>query len=419
MSNPAENGTSTSSVSDLCRNSIIHTHNFFGPIFGNNPLESTDHLKLRLTLKINDEYKKAHIRAQTNRDIAEKKDIKSEDFDLSKDLDALTISLQTPFIPKSDPAKKKAPAQPEKVIQPEFEISNETITPLPQSDIQSIIDEIPKANDKLSKIPKKFLIFQKTEKHPDEEEKTSSALTKMEGHGGALIPMESAQGMGAINLAKMRKLIKPTWHAPWKLMRVISGHTGWVRCIAVDPSNQFFVTGSNDRTIKFWDLASGKLKLTVTGHISPVRGIALSSRHAYMYSCGEDKKVFCWDLETNKVVRNYHGHLSGVYCLALHPNLDVLATGGRDSTVRLWDVRTKSAIHVLSGHEHVISSLAMQEFEPQLISGSHDKMVRLWDIAAGKCMQTLTNHKKAIRSLVVHHEEYTFASGAADNVKVY
>lgn len=53
------------------------------------------------------------------------------------------------------------------------------------------------------------------------------------------------------------KLEQPEWHAPWKLMRVISGHLGWVRCIAVDPTNDWYATGSNDRTIKIWDLASG------------------------------------------------------------------------------------------------------------------------------------------------------------------
>lgn len=32
--------------------------------------------------------------------------------------------------------------------------------------------------------------------------------------------------------------------------QVISGHTGWVRCLAVEPGNQWFCTGSNDRIIK-------------------------------------------------------------------------------------------------------------------------------------------------------------------------
>lgn len=36
----------------------------------------------------------------------------------------------------------------------------------------------------------------------------------------------------------------------WFFLKVISGHLGWVRCIAVEPGNQWFVTGSADRTIK-------------------------------------------------------------------------------------------------------------------------------------------------------------------------
>lgn len=45
-----------------------------------------------------------------------------------------------------------------------------------------------------------------------------------------------------------------------------------MRCVAVDPANEWFATGSADRTIKIWDLASGQLKLTLTGHIEQVRG---------------------------------------------------------------------------------------------------------------------------------------------------
>ena len=75
----------------------------------------------------------------------------------------------------------------------------------------------------------------------------------------------------------------------------------WVRSVAFDPSNEWFVTGSADRTIKIWDTASGQLKLTLTGHIEQVTGLAVSARHPYMFSCGLDKMVKCWDLEQNKV----------------------------------------------------------------------------------------------------------------------
>ena len=47
-----------------------------------------------------------------------------------------------------------------------------------------------------------------------------------------------------------------------------------MRCLAVDAGNEWFVTGSADRTIKIWDLATGQLRLTLTGHIEQARASA-------------------------------------------------------------------------------------------------------------------------------------------------
>lgn len=210
---------------------------------------------------------------------------------------------------------------------------------------------------------------------------------------------------------------KPQWHPPWKLYRVISGHLGWVRCIAVEPGNEWFVTGAADRVIKIWDLASGTLKLSLTGHVSTVRGLAVSSRQPYLFSCGEDKMVRCWDLEQNKTVRHYHGHLSACYALDLHPTIDVLVTCSRDATVRVWDIRMKACIHTLTGHTNTVASVKCQAAEPQIISGSHDCTVRLWDLAAGRTKATLTNHKKSVRAVALHPTQYSFASGSPDNIK--
>lgn len=225
----------------------------------------------------------------------------------------------------------------------------------------------------------------------------------------------------AAMLLRQRERLRaqPKWHAPWVHTRIISGHLGWVRCVAVDPANEWFVTGAADRQIKIWDLASGVLKLTLTGHISAVRGLAVSARHPYLFSVSEDKTVKCWDLESNKVVRSYHGHLSGVYTCNLHPTLDVLFSGGRDSTCRVWDIRTKSQIRVLAGHTNTISSIQSQAVDPQVITGSHDSTVRCWDLIAGKSTAVLTNHKKSVRSVIIHPSEYTFLSASPDNMKVW
>ena len=285
---------------------------------------------------------------------------------------------------------------------------------LPKSDVSKLIEEVTPKH--LEKIPKQFLI--KAKKPPQPSETFLTPELSNNSSQLALYREESPRIQGILAVAN-KKTVKPVWHAPWKLMRVISGHQGWVRSVAVDPSNAWFATGSTDRTVKIWDLVSGQLKLTLTGHINTVRGLAVSEKHMYLFSCGEDKTVRCWDLEYNKIIRNYHGHLSGVYCLALHPSLDLVMSGGRDSTCRIWDVRTRAQVHTLSGHTHVVSSIVSQEFEPQVVSGSHDSTVRLWDIGMGKSISTLTNHKKAVRGLLFHHNEYTFVSAAHDNCKVW
>jgi pleiotropic regulator 1 len=81
---------------------------------------------------------------------------------------------------------------------------------------------------------------------------------------GALVPVNAGPVTGLVHVPapatgntvqsiiprRAPSMPKPKWHAPWKLYRVISGHLGWVRCVAVEPGNDWFATGSADRVIK-------------------------------------------------------------------------------------------------------------------------------------------------------------------------
>ena len=100
----------------------------------------------------------------------------------------------------------------------------------------------------------------------------SAAAAAAEGAGGdaprsSLVSVGSSSGgeLGGLTLKRVLEPLKPQWHPPWMLQRVISGHLGWVNCVSVDPTNTFFATGSNDRLLKIWDLATGHLKLSLTG----------------------------------------------------------------------------------------------------------------------------------------------------------
>lgn len=215
----------------------------------------------------------------------------------------------------------------------------------------------------------------------------------------------------------VKSVPEPSFHRNWINYGVITGHNGWVQAVSVDPSNKFFVTGSGDRMIKFWDLAKAELMLTLTGHIGGVMDLELSKKSPYLFSCCDAKEIYCWDLNTNSIIRDFHGHLSGVYCLSLHPVLDIFASGGRDSVGRVWDIRTRQNVFVLEGHNLTVFDIIMQEHLPNIITASADGTIRTWDLRnSAKCIGVLTRHAKSVRALASHPSQWSFVSASQDSM---
>ncbi|XP_048576752.1 ribosome biogenesis protein bop1-B isoform X2 [Nematostella vectensis] len=62
------------------------------------------------------------------------------------------------------------------------------------------------------------------------------------------------------------KLPKPKDLQPFPTTEalVYEGHSGMVRCVTVDPTGQWLATGSDDKSVKFWEVATGRCTKTVT-----------------------------------------------------------------------------------------------------------------------------------------------------------
>ena len=54
------------------------------------------------------------------------------------------------------------------------------------------------------------------------------------------------------------------WQVPDStLLRTLTGHTSVVTACAISPDGQVLATGSNDTTIRLWDMADGRLLRTI------------------------------------------------------------------------------------------------------------------------------------------------------------
>ncbi len=92
----------------------------------------------------------------------------------------------------------------------------------------------------------------------------------------------------------------------------------------------------------------------------------------------EDRSVRIWDVKTGRERLTLRGHRDLVNSIAFSPDGRRLVTGSYDRSVRVWDVATGES-RVLSGHVGPVWSVAWTGPD-QIVSGSSDGTVRMWTL---------------------------------------
>ncbi|MEH2151563.1 nSTAND1 domain-containing NTPase, partial [Nostoc sp.] len=83
---------------------------------------------------------------------------------------------------------------------------------------------------------------------------------------------------------------------------------------------------------------------TLEGHSREVNSVGFSPDGKTLASGSEDKTIKLWDVSTGKAIKTLTGHSSRVYSVGFSPDGKTLASGSEDKTIKLWDVSTGKAI---------------------------------------------------------------------------
>ena len=143
------------------------------------------------------------------------------------------------------------------------------------------------------------------------------------------------------------------------------------------------MTGSNDRSIRLWDLETGAELEALHGQGVKVDAVAVDPTGRWLASNGQHHEVSIWDLERSEVTTRLEGHSARVDGVDFSPDGSLLASGSWDGTVRLWELDSLSELRVLQGHERAVPFVAFSPKGDALTSVSWDGTVRWWDAATG------------------------------------
>ncbi|MGD1919982.1 MAG: DnaJ domain-containing protein [Pleurocapsa sp.] len=243
-----------------------------------------------------------------------------------------------------------------------------------------------------------------------------------------------------------------------KRIGILQGHTKRVTCLGISSSGKTLISGSEDKTIRFWDLEERKIIRTFggyfDGHLNKVTAVALTKDNQTLISCGSDHSLKIWNISRAMEIHNISS-LPGITCLAVSlddqlfcsgslesqlqirnintgqvirsidndsevlslafsPDGNLLASGGFNCNIKLWDITTGKEIYTLVGHLDRVSKVIFSDDGKILISSSWDGTIKFWKLSTGKEVNSIEAHPSKICDMAIAPNHQVLASSSGD-----
>jgi WD40 repeat protein len=154
--------------------------------------------------------------------------------------------------------------------------------------------------------------------------------------------------------------------------------------------------------------------LTLRGHQGQVYSVSFSPDGSLLATGSEDHTIKLWNVATGGCVSTLVGHKSDVNCVAFSPDGRNLASACDDGSLRIWDVKNPSSSILLDGHENEVVCVRYLSGK-RLISADADGVVIIWDLAARRPSAWLQRHEGRVESFDISHDGRLLITGGEEH----
>ncbi|XP_063403834.1 WD repeat-containing protein 3-like isoform X1 [Mytilus trossulus] len=149
--------------------------------------------------------------------------------------------------------------------------------------------------------------------------------------------------------------------------------------VKYSPDQRYIAVALLDNTVKVFFTDTLKFFLSMYGHKLPVLCLDISSDSSLLITGSADRNVKIWGMDFGDCHKSIFAHDDSIMCLQFVAKTHLFFTGGKDGKIKQWDADNFEHITTLTAHHAEIWSLTVSSAGHFMVSGSHDKSLRLWE----------------------------------------